>query len=250
VNEPLARQLFGGEDPVGRRLQFARRDDRSDDGALEIVGVVAGVRHDIFDKGPVPHIYVAFGRNYRGGMNLHVRLDSVAPAAEASMLATLRQEIRAVDPNVPIVSMQTLQQHRDNSIALWAVNSGARLFSVFGGLALVLAVVGVYGVRSYIVSRRTREIGIRMALGATPRLVVRLVMREALTLTLSGIGLGLLMSYGVAKALSGMLYEVTAHDPVVFAVAPLMLVAAVLLASYVPARRASHVGPTTALRAD
>jgi predicted permease len=250
IDEPLGRQLFGGEDPIGQRIQFPRRDDRPDAGALEIVGVAAGVRHDMFDKVPVPHVYVPAGRNYRGGMNLHVRLDSSEPAVEATMLGTLRRAIRAVDQDVPIVSMKTLRQHRDNSIMLWAVNSGARLFSVFGGVALLLAVIGVYGVKSYVVSRRTREIGVRMALGATPESVLWLVMREGLLLTLSGIGIGLLLSWAVARGLSGLLYEVSALDPVVFAAAPLTLLAAALLATYVPARRATYVRPMTALRAD
>ena len=250
IDEPLARQLFGGEDPVGQRIQFPRRDDRPDAGLMEVVGIVAGVRHDMFDKAPVPHVYVPSGRNYRGGMNLHVRIDSGVPSVESAMLGTLRQEIRAVDPDVPIISMQTLRQHRDNSIVLWAVNSGARLFSVFGGVALLLAVIGVYGVKSYVVSRRTREMGIRMALGATPRAVLWLVMREGLLLTLSGVGIGLLLSWAIGKGLSGMLYEVSPLDPVVFAAAPLTLLASALLATYVPARRATHVRPMTALRAE
>ena len=250
IDEPLARQLFGGDDPIGQRIQYPRRDDWPDDGTLEIVGVVAGVRHDMFDKVPVPHVYVPFGRTYRGGMNIHVRLDSGSPAVEAAMLGTLRREIRAVDASVPIVSMQSLRQHRDNSIMLWAVNSGARLFSVFGGVALLLAVIGVYGVKSYVVSRRTREIGIRMALGATPGGVLWLVIREGLVLTLSGVGIGLVLSWAVARGVSGLLYEVSAFDPIVFATAPLTLIAAAVLASYVPARRATRVRPVTALRAD
>jgi predicted permease len=250
IDEPLARQLFAGEDPIGQRIQFPRREDRPDTGAMEVVGVVAGVRHDMFDKVPVAHVYVPAGRNYRGGMNLHVRIDSSAPAVEAAMLGTLRREIRAVDADVPIISMKTLRQHRDTSIVLWAVNSGARLFSVFGGVALLLAVIGVYGVKSYVVSRRTREIGIRMALGATPSGVLWLVMREGLALTLSGVAIGLLLSWAVAKGVSGMLYEVSPLDPVVFAVAPLTLIVAALLATYAPARRATHVRPMTALRAE
>ena len=249
IDEPLARQLFGDENPVGERIQFPGRDDRPAV-VLEVVGVSAGVRHTMFDKAPVPHVYVASGPTYRGGMNIHVRIDSTALDVESAMLGTLRREIRAVDPDVPIVSMQTLRQHRENSIALWAVNSGARMFSVFGGVALLLAVIGVYGVKSYVVSRRTREIGIRMALGATPGAVLWLVMREGLVLTLAGAAIGLLLSGGIAKALSGMLYEVSPLDPVVFTVAPLTLLAAALLATYVPARRATHVRPMTALRAE
>ena len=151
---------------------------------------------------------------------------------------------------MPILDLQTLRQHRDNSIMLWAVNTGARLFSVFGGVALLLAVIGVYGVKSYVVSRRTREIGIRMALGATSSDVLWLVLREGLMLTLAGIGVGLLLSWGVARAIGGLLYEVSALDPLVFVVAPAILAAAAMAASYVPARRATRVLPLTALRTE
>jgi predicted permease len=248
VDEPLARQLFGGDDPVGQLVQFARDND-SRQTPVTIVGVVAGVRHDMFEKAPVPHVYLPFGQHFRGNAHLHVRMAG-GDAAEAAMLNTLRAEIRAVDAGVPVVSVKTLRQHRDNSIMLWAVNSGARLFSVFGLVALLLAVVGVYGVKSYVVSRRTREIGIRMALGATPGNVLWLVLREGVTLTAVGIAVGLLLALGVAQALSGMLYEVSAIDPVVFAVAPAVLTAAALAASYIPARRATRVVPVSALRAD
>ncbi len=117
------------------------------------------------------------------------------------MLGTLRQTIRAADERVPVLQLRTLRQQRDDNLMLWAVNTGARLFSVFGGVALLLAIIGVYGVKSYVVSRRTREIGIRMALGATPSNVLWLVLREGLTLTLSGVGVGLLLAWGVARAL-------------------------------------------------
>jgi ABC-type antimicrobial peptide transport system permease subunit len=130
------------------------------------------------------------------------------------------------------------------------VNTGARLFTVFGGVALLLAVIGVYGVKSYVVSRRTREIGIRMALGATAGDVLWLVLREGMTLTSVGISLGLLLAWGVAKGVSGMLYQVSALDPIVFAAAPVLLGAAAMVATYLPARRATQVVPLSALRAD
>ena len=154
------------------------------------------------------------------------------------------------DARVAILSTKSLRQHRDGSIMLWAVNSGARLFFVFGFVALLLAVIGVYGVKSYVVSRRTREIGIRMALGATNVDVVRMVLREGLMLTVAGVGVGLLLAGVVAKALSGMLYEVSALDPTVFVVAPIVLTLAALGASHIPARRATRVVPITALRAE
>ena len=249
VDEPLARRLFGADDPVGQRVQFASRDERPVE-VFEVIGVVAGVRDDMFDKTPEPHVYVAFGQNYRGGMIVHARLSTRSEAAESAMIGTLRQEIRAVDAGVPVLGLKTLRQHREGGIMLWAVNTGAQLFAVFGGVALLLAVVGVYGVKSYLVSRRTREIGIRMALGATASNVLWLVLREGIVLTLSGVGVGLLLSWAIGRLLSGMLYEVSPLDPVVFAVAPLVLTASALLASYVPARKATKVLPLTALRTE
>ena len=249
LDEPAARRLFGDEDAIGRRVQLGGSDSPTKTEA-EVVGVVAGIRDDMFDKVATPHVYLPFGQNYRGGMNVHVRLAHASPAAEAAMLGTLRDAIRSTDEGVPILSMKSLRQHRDGSIMLWAVNSGARLFFVFGFVALLLAVIGVYGVKSYVVSRRTREIGIRMALGATNVDVVRMVLREGLMLTLAGVGVGLLLAGIVAKALSGMLYEVSALDPTVFVVSPIVLTLAALGASYIPARRATRVVPILALRAE
>jgi len=249
LDEPAVRELFGNEDALGRRVQLGGSDSPTKHEA-EVVGIVAGVRDDIFEKVPTPHVYVPFGQNYRGGMNVHVRLANASPAAEAAMLTTVRDAIRATDERVPILSTKSLRQHRDGSIMLWAVNSGARLFFVFGFVALLLAVIGVYGVKSYVVSRRTREIGIRMALGASHADVVRLVLREGLMLTFAGVGIGLLLAGLVAKAVSGLLYEVSALDPTVFVVAPVILTLAALGASYIPARRATRVVPITALRAE
>jgi predicted permease len=244
IDDPMARRLFGDENPIGQRIQLQRERTRH----LEVVGVVAGVRHDLFDKAPEPHVYLPSGPRYRGSMYLHVRAaDGMSAAA---LLTTLRESIRAVDPDVPVVNMRTLEQHRDASISLWAVNTGARMFSVFGGVALLLAVVGVYGLRSYLVSRRTREIGIRIALGATRSDVMRLVLRESFTLTLVGLALGLLVAFGVARAVSGLLYDVSAVDPLVFVVSPIVLATAALAASYLPARRASRIAPLTALRTE
>jgi predicted permease len=246
IDEPLARQLFGDDDPIGQRVQLQRERDRH----LEVVGVVAGIRHDLFDQAPVPHIYLPSGQNYRGTMYLHVRAAADDDAAVAALLGTIRQQVRLADEGVPLSNLKTLEQHRDGSIALWAVNTGARLFSVFGAVALLLAVIGIYGVKSYLVSRRTREIGIRMALGADRSDVLWLVLRESFSLTAVGLGVGLLLAWGVANALAGMLYEVSALDPLVFGGAPTVLAAAATAASYVPARRATRVVPVRALKTE
>ncbi len=249
IDEPAARQLFGDLDPIGQAVQFAN-DKASDKGHYTIVGVVNGVRHDLVDRTPVPHVYLPIGQHYRGNVHMHVRLAGSGQAVETAMLGTLRQAIRAADERVPVLQLRTLRQQRDDNLVLWAVNTGARLFSVFGGVALLLAIIGVYGVKSYVVSRRTREIGIRMALGATPSNVLWLVLREGLTLTLCGVGVGLLLAWGVARLLSGMLFEVSALDPVVFVVAPVILAASAMAASYIPALRATRVLPVTALRTE
>ena len=131
---------------------------------------------------------------------------------------------------------------------LWVVRAGATLFSVFGALALGLAVVGLYGVKAYSVARRTREIGIRMALGAKPGAVLRLIMREGSIMLFCGIALGLLLAAATGKILSGMLYEVGALDPIAFTAAPLLLAAAALIATWLPARRAASLNPVEALR--
>ncbi len=249
IDEPAARQLFGGVNPVGQDVQFANDKSAGKD-SYTIVGVVNGVRHDLIDRTPVAHVYLPIGQHYRGNVHMHVRVAGTGQSVEAAMLGTLRQTIRAADERVPVLQLRTLRQQRDDNLVLWAVNTGARLFSVFGGVALLLAIIGVYGVKSYVVSRRTREIGIRMALGATPSNVLWLVLREGLTLTLSGVGVGLLLAWGVARALSGMLYEVSALDPVVFVVAPVVLAASAMAASYIPALRATRVLPLTALRTE
>jgi predicted permease len=247
VDEPLARQLLGGEDPIGQIIQFPRRNSQKRQ-TFTIVGVVAGVRQDLFEDAPSPHIYVPFGQNYRGSINLQVRA-ATAGGAE-SLLQTLRREIPAADATVPLGTVKTLEQHRDGSIQLWAVNAGARLFMVFGGVALLLAVVGIYGVRSYLVSQRTREIGIRMALGATSSNVLWLVVSESLALTMTGIALGMLLAWGVGVAVSGLLYQVAAIDPLVFASAPAVLAFSALAASLLPAHRATRVTPVSALRSE
>ena len=158
--------------------------------------------------------------------------------------------MRDVDPSIPIISLRTFAQYLDSNLDLWIVRAGAALFSVFGGLALGLAVVGLYGVKAYSVARRTREIGIRMALGAQPGMVSRLIMREGAIMLCAGIALGLLLAAATGKILSGILYEVGALDPVAFTAAPILLAAAALVATWLPARRATRINPMVALRTE
>jgi len=156
--------------------------------------------------------------------------------------------VRDVDPAIPIISLQTFAQYLDSNLDLWLVRAGAALFSIFGGLALGLAVVGLYGVKAYSVARRTREIGIRMALGAQPGMVLRLIMREGSIMLFTGVAIGLLLAAATGKILSGILYEVSPLDPIAFTAAPLLLAAAALVATWLPARRAARLNPVEALR--
>ena len=181
-------------------------------------------------------------------MNVHVRLDAPGREAAQAMLQTVREEVRVFDERLPVLSLKTLEDFRADSAGVWAVRAGASVFTTFGALALFLAVIGLYAVKSYAVSRRTREIGIRMALGAGPSDVLWMVLREGVVLTLAGLALGLLLSVGTAQLLGSLLYEVSTLDPVVFILAPLVLAASMLLASYLPARRATRVVPMVALR--
>ena len=166
------------------------------------------------------------------------------------MLQTIRREVRAVDERLPILTAKTLTQHRDTSVFYWAVKAGARIFTIFGAVAVFLAVVGLYAVKAYVVARRTREIGIRMALGSTPGNIFGLVLREGLGLTAAGLAVGFLIAVGIGQVVSSMLYQVSGFDPVVFAVAPLVLAAAAMAACYLPARRATRIAPIAALRSE
>ncbi len=250
VDEPLAARLFPGEDPLGQQIVMVNDDETSRGQPMEIVGIVPGLRHDLYDRAPRAHVYTPFGPNYNSWMNLHVKLSGGGREAETATLEAVRRTLRAVDEKVPVLSLQTLERYRETSFFLWIARAGAKLFTTFGVLALFLAVVGVYGVKAYLVALRTREIGIRMALGASPRDVLRLILRDGLVLTATGIVLGLGLGALVAAAVAGMVYQSNPYDPIVFGSAVALLFGAAMAATYIPARRAMRVQPTTALRSE
>ncbi len=250
VDEPLARKLFPNEDPIGQQVVFVKADQTPKGLPYQIVGVVPGLRHDLFDRAPVAHVYRPFGQNYHSWMNLHVKLSGGGQAAEASTIATLRETLRAVDPRMPVLSIKSLENYRETNFFLWIARTSAKFFATFGLLALFLAVVGIYGVKAYLVSLRTREIGLRMALGAAPRDVLWLVLKDGFALTVTGVVLGLGLSALIATAVSGMVYQSRTFDPLVYSAAVAVLVGASMAATYVPARRAMKVEPTRALRTE
>jgi len=169
-----------------------------------------------------------------------------ADAGSAAVAAAVRREIHALDPALAIFSAETMEEHLRN--ALFLPRLAGTLFGVFGVTGLLLAAVGLYGVMSYAVSRRTREIGIRLALGAQAGAVRRLVMRQGMSLTLIAMGLGLAAAWAMAKFSAGFLYGIRPHDIVTFTVVPMFLAAVALLACWIPARRAAMVDPLSALR--
>ncbi|MEO6235683.1 MAG: ADOP family duplicated permease [Vicinamibacterales bacterium] len=251
IDERLARQLFDADDPIGQMVRYSAnpgQQTRNDGQPMEVIGVAAPIRDGLFDHEAGPALYEPWGRNYRSNMFLHVR--AAQAGTEADLLAAIRREMRRYDPQLPILQATTMRAFHDRSLQLWAVNAGGRVFLVFGLLALLLAVVGLYGVKSYIVSQRTREIGIRMALGARPRDVLSMMLKEGAVLAAAGVALGLPLAALLGVALSSMLYNVKPLDPVVFTVAPALLATAALFATWLPARRATRVTPQTALRAD
>jgi len=271
IDEPLAKKLWPDGDALGQRVQYAAENtpsgqrggdaaggtgaafskEEKQDETIEIVGIVPVTRHDLFaSEEPDGSIYLPFARGFQSDVSFFVRFRSLAPGTEAATADSLRRAVREVDPALPIISLQTFVQFLDSNLDLWLVRAGAAMFSVFGGLALGLAVVGLYGVKAYSVARRTREIGIRMALGAQPGMVLRLIMREGSVMLLSGLALGLLLAAATGKILSGILFEVGAFDPPAFASAFTVLAAATLLATWLPARRATRINPMVALRTE
>ena len=248
IDDVLAQRLWPGEDALGRLIQFLDDEGPQKGQPLRVVGIIPAVKHSLFNPRPSAHVYVPLGQHYESAMTLQIRLAD--QNAERAMLATVARVIREVDERVPVLRVETWRDHLDGSLEAWLYRAGAAVFSAFGGIALLLAVIGVYGVKSYVVSRRTREFGIRIATGADPRALLWQVLREGGRITAIGIGLGLLLALGAGQFLQGILYGVNAIEPVVLVTAPLILLAASLLASYLPALRATKVDPTVALRSE
>ncbi len=252
IDEALARKLFPGGDALGQRIQWSDRDTNQGGPAkpMEIIGIVPATRWDLFGANAGGNIYVPFAQGYQSNAFFHVRTASSDLKTPKAFLESVRREIRAGAPTLPLFSVKTFSQHLDGSAQLWMVRAGAAMFGLFGALALALAVVGIYGVKAYAVTRRTREIGIRMALGAEPGNVRRMILREGLAMTTTGVVIGLLLGLAIGQAVAGMLYEVSAFDLYTFVGAPVVLAAAALAACWFPAGRATRISPMAALRSD
>jgi putative ABC transport system permease protein len=239
VNETMAHRLWPNQDPIGRRLRFV--SDRSGTWFV-VIGVMRDVYNSDIDEGPVPSVYVPYP--YRPATNTGLTIRTTGDSA--LLAASVRQAVQAADPQLPIFDLRTMEEVR--LAGFWRHRLLGSMFSIFGAAALLLAVTGVYGVLSYVVSQRVHEIGVRMALGAERRDVVGLVVRHGLSLTVTGVVFGLIGAFAVTRVLRAQLYGVSPTDPLSFAGLATALMLVGFLASYLPARRAAAVDPMVALR--
>ena len=238
INESMARVYWGQQDPVGQRLRFGNETWRT------VIGVVGDVRHESLDRDLKPEMYVPFAQ---APQPESISTIVVRTAGEAPAFTTgLRAAVSAIDPALPLDQVRTMEQIVWSSVG----EPGFRtiVLGVFATLALAMASIGIYGVTNYSVTQRTREFGVYIAIGATTRDVLRLVLGKAALMIIAGLALGLLASVGLTRLIARFLYGVTALDPLTFVMVPLFLFAVAFLASYLPARRATKVDPMVALR--
>jgi putative ABC transport system permease protein len=241
INQTLANRFFPGQDPVGQRIVFGFDSQRR---PWLIVGVAGDEKVTTLDARTTPVIYFHYLQDVESYMGVLVRTAS----DPMSMVAAVRSEISAMDSDVPMYSVMTMEQMISNSQSTFVRRYPTFLIGVLAAVALVLAAIGIYGVMSYSVTQRTHEIGIRMALGAQKRDILKLVVGQGLILMLSGLGIGLGAALALTQFLSSILFGVSATDPVAFAGVSALLAAVALLACYIPARKATKVDPMVALR--
>jgi predicted permease len=238
INQTMARRLFGEADPIGRRIRMGPSSPWS-----TVVGVIGDVRHSGLEAAPAPEMYVPGLQGPPTNPFIVMR----TAGDPASLAATLRAEVQSIDKTIAAYDIRTMTQVRAESVS--QRRFVLILVGAFGVLALVMAAVGVYGVMALIVSERTEEIGIRLALGAQPAAVLRLIVVQGLTLAAAGIAIGVVMSLLLAPLLRTQLYGVGALDPATLGAVPLLLLSVAATACYLPARRAMRIDPLDALRA-
>jgi putative ABC transport system permease protein len=235
ISDLLASQVFPNEDPLGKRLVMVAGDQ-----AYEIIGIVGDIRHRSMEIDPLPAMYVP--KVQTGGMNLVIRTQG----DPGSLSAAVRQEVRAIDPDQPIAAVRTMDEWVNTSVA--ASRYRTALLGLLALVALILASTGIYGVMSYSVAQRTHEIGVRMALGARRFDVIKLVVRQGMSLVIVGVVLGLGGAFALTRVMATLLFGVTAKDPATFTSVGVVLAAVAFVACYIPARRATKVDPLEALR--
>jgi predicted permease len=238
VDETLARTYFGdGLDPIGQQIRIGAT-------SLQIVGVVGSVKHAGLDRQPNPTIYLSHLQSPTPRMDLVAR----TAGDPASMVNALKSAVYAIDKDQPVYKIRTMKQAVSDAEA--SPRLTLVLLALFAGAAFALAAIGIYGVVAYTVAERTREIGIRLALGADGGRIVRTIVGEGLATTMTGVGVGLVLALGATRVLASLLFGVSPRDPVVLAVTALALSLVAIVASYVPARRAAAIDPAISLRHD
>jgi predicted permease len=249
VSQAFVNKYFPNEDPIGQRITLGvSHDTAAPPSDVKAQGQIVGVVNDVHQQGlssePYPAVYIGWGTLPINDMAFLVH----SRAETATIAASIRERVRAVDAQIPVYNLSTMERVVSESV------SGPRFYMVllaaFAGLALLLAALGIYGVISYSVSQRTRELGIRIALGATQERVMRLVLGQGMMLTVAGVSVGLVGAYWLMHLLAAMLYGVAATDAATFAGVAAILLGVASLASYLPARRAALVDPVIAMRAE
>jgi putative ABC transport system permease protein len=239
INEAMAKLVWPNEEALGKRFSIVTNPT-----LLQVVGVVGTTIVGQIGEDPQPVAYFPIRQQYTPFAVLLVRTTGNPEA----LLGAVRMKVQLLDKNLAFTNGQTVQQILGQG--LWAARMGAALLGLFGALALILASIGIYGVLAYSVAQRTSEIGLRMALGAQPHQVLRLVLKQGMLLALIGAAVGILVALPVARLASGLLYGVSATDPLTYVAITLLLMGVALLACYLPARRATRIDPLIALRAD
>ena len=237
VNEAFAKKYLPGRDPIGKWVDFGG-------GKRTIVGVAATAKYRQLNERPLPYVFLPLTQDYNAGLTLHVR----AEGDPRLLTESLRRTFASLDPNLPFLDVRTFQEHM--GAAVYFMRLGAIMLGLFGALALLLSAMGIYSVIAYSVSQRTREIGIRTALGAAHRDILSLVVGEGMVLTGIGIVIGGALAFAVGRLLSSLLVGVGAGDPATFLTIGALLAVVAALASWIPARRAARVDPVVALRTE
>jgi putative ABC transport system permease protein len=242
INEMLAKRFFANQNPLGKRINPSFGIDNRGILMREIVGVVGNLKHSSLSAETQPEVYIAYKQNPRPTMMFVIRANN----DPNSLVAAIREETRSLDSLLPIYNVKTFDQYLSASVAQPRFNT--LLLGVFAGVALILTIVGLYGVTSYSVTQRSHEIGVRMALGATSRDVLALIIKQGMGLTLTGVALGLVGAFALTRVAESLLFGVTATDPLTFIAVSALLIGVSIAACAVPARRATKVDPMIALR--
>ncbi|HSF24517.1 MAG TPA: ABC transporter permease, partial [Blastocatellia bacterium] len=240
IDERLAREYWPNEDPIGKRIRFGPPEDNEP--WHTIVGVVGDVRHERLDAQTRKSVYLPYVQVPIGGSSIAVRTEG----RPENLIAAVRAQVRELDPDLPVTRIMPMTEVVARSV--WQPRLYTVLFGVFAAVALILATVGIYGVMSYAVTQRTREIGLRMALGAQRTDVLKLVVGQGILLAAVGVGVGLVAAIALTRLMSTLLFGVTATDPITFAAVSMLLSGVALGACFIPARRAAKVDPMIALR--